>query len=123
MNQLSALLLTLLIELPCVWLVSRRWAASAPRPLPRLLAVAALAQLLTHPFAWHGHEWLASRLSQEQALQGWLAIESLVVLVEAVVLTCGLSWRWQQGLAASLFSNAASATAGYVLLGASHALA
>lgn len=123
MSQLFALLLTLLIELPCVCLISRLWAASTPCPLPRLLAVAALASLLTHPFAWHGHEWLASRLSQEQALQGWLSIESLVVLVEAVVLTWGMAWRWPQGLAASLFSNTASAAAGYVLLGASHALA
>ena len=113
MTQGEALVLTLLVEMPvlagCLRLVP------TPRSLGWALFVSALSSLLSHPLAWAASRHLAWRLSADQALHGWLLIETAVVLFEAVALKLGLRWSWRASLLVSMSCNGASASLGLLL--------
>lgn len=107
MNQSSALIASLILEVPLVLAAGAalaRWRPPQP-PLSAWLQAGLAATLLTHPFAW----WLNT-----QALRGvlpmWprmLLIEALVALAEGLLFgwLCG---RWAYGLAIATAVNAFS---------------
>ena len=104
---MAALGLTLAVEAPLVAWVGRRLHAQ----WWRAIAAGLLPSLLTHPLAWRMWE----RLGPQDYLQGVMWIESAVWLIEAVVLKVLLPLRWWQALLLSLFVNAASFAAGWML--------
>lgn len=107
LNAAAALGLTLAIEAPIVWA-----ALAGTRCDGRLrVAAALLPSALTHPFAWRA----MGNFGAHDYLFGWLLIESLVVLVETLLLRwlTRLSLRFSLGL--SLGANAASAVLGWSL--------
>lgn len=104
MGQGAALLLTLAVEIP----VAAGWLRRSPEgraiALPRLLAVIALASLLTHPLAWRA----ALALSPDGYAAGVAAIEVVVLAVEAVLLRALLPIGWRAAFSAALLANVAS---------------
>lgn len=103
-QQLVALALTLVVEVPAALVVAhwRRW------PWRRALLGALAASLLTHPVAWS----LAPYLPPDDYLQGWLLLEAAVCVAEAVVLGLFLRLRVLPALALALGLNASSAGVG-----------
>ena len=78
MGQGAALVLTLVVECLVVVVLLRPSVIG----MSRIIAAAAAASLLTHPFAWRA----AAALSPDGYAQGVAIIEVAVVLVEAAVL-------------------------------------
>lgn len=114
MGQGAALALTLVVECVVVALLlrpGRRGAVPACGVL-RILAATAAASLLTHPFAWRA----ALALTPAQHLPGIIAIEAVVVLVEAGVLWMLLPIGVRRAAVVSLWANAASFGAGLALM-------
>ena len=109
MTQTTALLLTLLVEVPLVaalvWL--RGW---APGRMGQVALVAAGASLLTHPLLWR----VADRVQTRPTL---LVAEAVVALVESLVLRFGADLRLDRALLASFFANATSLGVGLLLQG------
>lgn len=109
MTQAVALLLTLLIETAVVigLAVGARW-----RPLPRWIACAVCASLITHPFAWWAHGMLPLPLWPRALL-----IEAAVVLVEAALYRALVPAPLPRALAVALIANGASFGIGVLLTG------
>lgn len=102
-NQLLALALTLMLEVPVAW----RGFGGAAAPL-RVPGAAVLASVLSHPLAWS----LALRLGPDDFPLGYWFIESGVWLFEAALYRGLLRCPWRQALAVSLAANLLSALAG-----------
>lgn len=107
---LFAFVITCLLELPIVALASR----ASDAKLPRVLAVALLGQLLTHPLVWFAFPALPVLTPEgrfwSSELFAWLAEAALYAS-----LLPGVSvWR---AVGISGVANATSLTAGLVLAG------
>lgn len=106
MSQLTALLLTLLIEAAVVLALVRR---RPPGPA-RWLVAALCASLITHPLAWWAHGALPLPLWPRALL-----IEAVVIAIEAALYR-GLApapWPWALGVSAA--ANGASFGVGVLL--------
>jgi hypothetical protein len=108
-SQMSALLLTLAVEIPLAGLLARAFAGDWRRALP----VALLASCATHPVAWK----LAAKLGPDDYREGLALIEAGVVLAEAGIYRLLARCKAMSALGISAVCNAASWTAGFVLLG------
>jgi hypothetical protein len=110
MSQTTALLLTLLIEVPIVVGIARlrRW---LPGGLGLLALVAVGATLMTHPLLWM---WQA----QLGGMTGIVLAEVAIALVEGVAYAWGAGLGWWRGLVVSLVANGASFGTGLLLAGA-----
>ena len=115
MNQLAAFSMTLAIELPLIALAARRLQPAVS--WRRVAAAGVAASSLTHPLAW----WLRWRLGPDEAVAGFFAIESAVILIETVVLKIGLGWRWRGAAMLSSVVNTASAGLGGLIYQAFYA--
>ena len=107
MNQTSAFLLTLAIEVPiAVGLVAAcRW---APGTTARVAAVAVGASLITHPLLWMAADTLGT----------WprmFAAEGLITLVEGGVYAFAGGLGPRRGLLVSVVANAVSFGAGLLI--------
>lgn len=109
MDQGSALMLTLAVELPVVIVLLRR--ASVVVAWPRAVTVIVLASLVTHPFAWRA----ARALSPDEHTLGIAIIEAVVVAVEALWLRALLPISLRTSVLTSLIANAASFGVGALL--------
>ena len=124
MDQVTALALTLAVELLVVIAWSRRGiVAEGPRrgidaAWPRLIAAGLLPSLLTHPLAWRA----AAALPVAAYARGLLFIEAVVVLVEAALLRLLLRLAWREALLLALVANAASFAVGALLAQAGEGL-
>jgi hypothetical protein len=78
-------------------------------PWRRVALGALAASLLTHPVAWE----LSAYLPPDDYRRGWLMLEGVVCLVEALVLGVVLRVGAVPALALSLALNAASAAVGW----------
>lgn len=108
MTQAEALFLSLFLEIPVVIWVSGP--SEAPGADPDLLrrgrartaAIAAMATLFTHPFAWWAVQWAKPRVGFGP---GVAVVEVLVTLVEGWLFTRLVLRRpWWGALLANLFS-------------------
>lgn len=108
-GQLSALLLTLAVEIPLAGLLARTLEGDWRRTLP----VALLASCATHPVAWQ----LAAKLGPDDYREGLVLIETGVVLGEAVLYRLLARCKAMAALGISGVCNAASWLAGIALLG------
>jgi hypothetical protein len=109
MDQGSALMLTLAVELPVVIVLLRR--ASVVVVWPRAVTVIVLASLVTHPLAWR----VARALSPDEYTLGIAIIEAVVVAVEALWLRALLPIGLKTAAITSLIANAASFGVGALL--------
>jgi hypothetical protein len=109
MDQGSALMLTLAVELPVVIVLLRR--ASVVVVWPRAVTVIVLASLVTHPLAWR----VARALSPDEYTLGIAIIEAVVVAVEALWLRALLPIGLKTAALTSLIANAASFGVGALL--------
>lgn len=114
-GQTTALALTLAVELLVVIAWSRRGVDAA---WPRLIAAGLLPSLLTHPLAWRA----AAALPVADYARGVLVIETVVVLVEAVLLRLLLRLAWREAFLLALVANAASFAVGALLAQAGEGL-
>jgi hypothetical protein len=107
MTQTSALLLTLLIEIPIVVGVCKmgRWARGE---LLQVALVSAGASLLTHPLLWMAAEHVGT-------LPALLVAETLIVLLEGVVYAWAAGLGLWRGQLVSLVANGASLGVGLAL--------
>jgi hypothetical protein len=103
-----AFLLTVLVEVPIVALLLRRWEPS----WPRLLALIFFANLASHPAVWFvfGQLFLIGTAEYEVVAEGW-AIACETVFYAAAFR--GLPLR--RAIATSLVANAASFVVGRVV--------
>jgi hypothetical protein len=108
-GQLSALLLTLAVEIPLAGLLARAFAGDWRRTVP----VALLASCATHPLAWQ----LAAKLGPDDYREGLVLIEAGVVLAEAVIYRLLARCKAMAALGISGVCNSASWCFGIVLLG------
>jgi hypothetical protein len=110
--QATALILSLAIEAPlALWLAQRTRKISGKGRL-LLVIVAVCATLFTHPIVWAGN----------QILSGYLVfpvraaiVETLAVLLEAVIYWQVLRFFWSCSLQISLITNLASFGCGLLL--------
>jgi hypothetical protein len=109
MDQGSALMLTLAVELPVVIVLLRR--ASVVVVWPRAVTVIVLASLVTHPLAWR----VARALSPDEYTLGIAIIEAVVVAVEALWLRALLPIGLKTAAITSLIANAATFGVGALL--------
>ena len=107
---LTAFVLTLLVEVPVVVVLLRRWSGEG---VPRLLALAVLANLATHPSVW----FVFTQLLLVGTPAYTLVVEAWAFGVEALfyaVVVAGLGWR--RALVVSLVANLASWVVGRLVL-------
>lgn len=107
MTQPEALGLTLLFELPVMFILARGL------PAGRLVLVAAGASCLTHPIAWR----IASVLLPHEYTLGAILIETGVVLVEGAWYRFWLRAGLARSMLWSLLANATSFAAGVTIVG------
>ena len=105
MSQITALLITLAIEIPIMVFVAWMWRSRVNEPLPVVAVVAGAASLVTHPFAWWLNQALAPALSFGPRAT---VIETLVVAAEMVVLAIFARMAWRTAGVASFVANMAS---------------
>ena len=109
MTQTTALLLTLLIEVPIVAGVA--WACGwARKRLGWLALVAVGATLVTHPLLWLSQSALGG-------LTGLVIAELVVALVEGAALAWGAGIGVRRGVVLSLLANGASFGTGLLIAG------
>ena len=103
MNQLQAMLLSLLIEVPVVLVLAALFKWIPRADLWRLALVAVAATLLSHPFAWYANEHLGGTFAVRATI-----IEVSVTLLEAALYAwLGRLGVWR-GLTVSAAANGAS---------------
>lgn len=105
MTQITALALSLAVEVPVALLLARRWA-----PWGRVAVVAIAATLLTHPFAWLANGWIPLPFPPRAAI-----IEVSVAVVEAVIYARFVPLGAWRGALVSAVANAASFGLGLIL--------
>lgn len=103
-----ALVLTLLVEVPCY--VAAVTAAS-PARAGRAAAAAVMVNCVTHPPLW----WFLRRFHGAAYWPAFALAESAVCLVEALLLARALRLRGPVPYAASVAANAASVLAGLLI--------
>ena len=109
MSHLTALAVTIGIEIPVVMIVAWLWRSRVDADWPTIIAVTAAASLLTHPFAWYFNGVLAEMAGF--AVRATV-IETFVILAEMIVLALFARMAWRTALTASLLANMASFGAG-----------
>lgn len=110
MAQLAALVVTLLLEVPVVVYVAGRL-REKPASRGRVVAIAAAASLLSHPFAWMGTIALMDVVAYAVA---FVLVEASVVVFEALFFEHVAGWSRRTAWTASVVANVISATAGLV---------
>lgn len=111
MSQLTALILTVLIELGAVSLMYAVYLRHERRDTwVTLLVTCAAASLLTHPLAWALNMQLPLPFVWRFAL-----IEAAVTLAEAALYARFAGLEWRLALFCSMSANATSATTGIAL--------
>jgi hypothetical protein len=105
-----ALALTLLVEVPCY--VAAITVAS-PAGARRTAVAAVMVNCVTHPPLW----WFLRHAHGAAYWPAFAVAESVVCLVEALLLARLLRLRGAVPYAASVAANAASVLAGFLLLG------
>lgn len=113
LTQVQAMVLSALIEAPVAWVLVR-WRHWPGRGAMHAAIASAVATALTHPQLWAFAPALLARLGY---VPGALVAETVVVVVEALVVAWGSGLSPLRALALSTLANAASAAAGRVLLG------
>lgn len=108
LTQTAALGITLAVEVPLVVLMAYRWRV----PWSRSLVVGLLVSCLTHPLAWKVSWWAMVLFQTPHYVRWFIAIETGVVVLEALLFRYLLRVMWQQAFAVSLLANAASALLG-----------
>jgi hypothetical protein len=111
MGQLTALFLTLAIEVPLVVLLAALWRRSDRPSLTTVAAVAAAASLVTHPFAWYFNGMLGGFVSFAYRAA---FIEASVIVAEAMILGTVARLHWRAAWTASLLANLSSFGTGLV---------
>jgi hypothetical protein len=110
---LTAFLVTLLIEVPLVVLLLRRWVSPPGSvPLPTLVALAGFANLASHPLVWFAFTqvFLVGTVAYTIAAEGWaFGIEAAFYAVAVP----GMPGR--RAIAVSLAANVTSFLAGRLL--------
>jgi hypothetical protein len=112
-DQLTALLKTLVLESLVVLAVLRALGWAPDRRWPSLVAAACAASLLTHPFAW----------TLVVELRGWapgfwwraVPVELGLTVAEGLFYVWMLRLRWWQGLLLSVLANGLSFGVGVLL--------
>ena len=111
MEQLSALLLTLLVELPLAVLLARRWQA----PAARVALCAVAASLCTHAPAWY-----LIREALPPLLPGFwsraLPVEGVLTVAEGLLYAWLVPLSLRRGLGMSVLANGASFAVGLLPL-------
>lgn len=108
MTQTAALLITLVIEVPVVWLLARRVESDRVR----IVLIACAASLLTHPFAWWAN---ASFVHLPFYAVRLPLIEISVVVAESLFYRLLLFPTAKGALLASALANALSVALGLVV--------
>jgi hypothetical protein len=110
LNQLTALFLSLVIEVPIVWSLSFNRVNHLG--LVRILIIAICATVLTHPWVWSIDELLAGYLSFpiRSAI-----VESGAIIVEAIVYRLLFELPWRRAILISIIANLASFSCGLIL--------
>lgn len=109
MSQITALFMTLSIEVPLVLLTAWIWRARVGVSWTTVALVTVAASLVTHPFAWYINGALSGVVSF--ALRATF-IEAFVVLAEMVILAVFAKMAWRTALTASFVANMSSFGAG-----------
>lgn len=109
MNQITALILSVLIEAVIAAALVTLWRAGDAR---RAALAATLATLVTHWAAWWGVSSLEGSLGYLPAV---VVVEACVVLAESVAYRLIVPLRLPRALVVSLVANAASAGVGLAL--------
>ena len=111
MTQATAMLLTLVIEVPVVLaLAAARGWARGERGTLALVAVG--ANLLTHPLLWFADDLLSGSLEYAPRLA---VLEVLVTLAEGFVYAVPAGLGARRGVVTSLVANATSTAAGLAI--------
>ncbi|MFZ2890963.1 hypothetical protein [Sulfuricurvum sp.] len=105
MTQLEGLMWTLIIELPIAITLLRS------QPILKLLFVATSASLMTHPIAWY----LSVLLSPQEYRVGFYAIETAVIVTEALWYQGWFQLEWRYSVMVSLIANTVSMILGGIL--------
>lgn len=116
-KQESALLLTLLIEMPVAYGLVRFlpwWRMDGGRGAWDAAWSAAVASLITHSFAWRLAVFWTQKLGFWHSF--WM-VEAAVVMVEAMVMGWILRLPWWQAFLLSLLVNGVSAGIGLLIEG------
>ncbi len=108
MAEIEALALSALIEMSMAGLVARA-AGWTGRGLGHVVAAAALATAVTHPQFWTAALFLYPRAPYWLTLLG---LETLVVLIEGLLIAWVAGLRVSQAMMISLLANSASLLAG-----------
>lgn len=111
MNQTTALLVTLGIEIPIMVLIAAAFRTHVKTTLFKVGVVACAASLVTHPFAWWANQELTPMLSFGPRAA---IIEAGVILAEMAILAYFASMRWRVALMASFIANMSSFGLGLV---------
>lgn len=114
MNQLQALLISLLLEVPLVVgiAVGLRWSRGRG-PVSRLLLVSLAATLVTHPLAWSSFHVLAPVSGYWPRV---LLIEGAVALAEGFLYARFAGLGGRRGLLLGVLANAFSYATGLLVL-------
>ena len=106
MSQVTAMLASIVIEAAVALLLmaALRWPGAL-----RAAAAAALATLLSHPFAWVGAKALIGPLGYAPAV---IAVEAMVIVLESTVYRWLVPLPWRRALLVSAAANLASTACG-----------
>ncbi len=105
MNQVHALLLTLLVEVPLAAGLGALYGKRGAKELGRMGAIALAASLITHPWAWWANRLLLALLPFAGRA---LLIELGVVLVEGILFAWLAKLGLLRGLVIATLTNGAS---------------
>ena len=103
--QSMALFFTLLLEVPVILFVARRWGVSGRRAFWAGVAMSSI----THPIAWEAADMFYTETGWVLV---WGLIEASVVLVEGILMRWWLRLSWRRAGMLSLLANAVTAIAG-----------
>lgn len=112
MTQIQATALSVLMEAPVALGLVYGLAPQLRRRLPAVVAVAAAATLVTHPFAWALSIQLTPLLGYVPAV---FVVEAAVVAVEAAFYRRFLGLGRGHALLVSTLANATSVAGGYLI--------
>ena len=113
MGQLTALTITIGVEVPValLWLLAWRWLQRDQ--LRRAAVVVAAASLLTHPVAWWASHYGLPDWPWENKV---VAIEGTVIAVEAVIVALAMPMSGRRAVVVAAVANAASFAVGWALI-------
>ena len=113
MTEIEALAISAAIETPLAWLTARLggWPCRGPG---HIAAASAVATAATHPQLWAAALWAYPRFGYVPSL---LALEAIVVLIEAGLIAWIAGLRLPQAMLVSLIVNSGSLLLGLWLAG------